>query len=158
MSRSQSKKISRSEFAQLKGVKLKTIKSYVEKGLLKTDVHLRLDLDKANKAWETIKHKEQKELSPEAEEKTLSLIEAQTQERNLKVELLKLQLAERRGELVNARETESNFFTVCRKIRDQLLELPRNVSPRLVAISDMTEISKVLNCEIERILKLLSQR
>jgi phage terminase Nu1 subunit (DNA packaging protein) len=153
-----SKKVTRSEYARLKGVKLKTVKSYVEKGLLKTDHYLRLDLDKSNQAWETIRHQEQKELSPEAEKKTLSLIDAQTKERNLKVALLELQLAERRGELVSAREVESNFFIIARKIRHQLIELPRNVSPRLVAINDMTAIEKILNSEIERILKILSRK
>lgn len=71
-------------------------------------------------------------------------------------QLAKLVLEEKKGELVRADEVRIAAFNMARKARDQLIALPERVLATVVASSDPVEVQRLLEEEIERICRELS--
>lgn len=71
-------------------------------------------------------------------------------------QLAKLELDRRRGELLRADEVRIAAFNAARRARDQLLALPERVAAILAATEDPDEIRMILNEEIERVCRELS--
>ena len=71
-------------------------------------------------------------------------------------QIAKLELDERRGNLVRADEVRLGAFNVARKTRDQLIALPERVSAILAATTDVIVVQRILEEEIERICQEIS--
>ena len=74
--------------------------------------------------------------------------EAQARKETALASLRELQLAERRGALIQRETVESEWTSVCTTIRDAMLSLPSKLASRLAAMTDELEITKYLRTEI----------
>jgi phage terminase Nu1 subunit (DNA packaging protein) len=74
--------------------------------------------------------------------------EAQARKETALASLRELQLAERRGALIQRETVESEWTSVCTTIRDAMLGLPTKLCSRLAAMTDEPEITKYLRVEI----------
>ncbi len=70
--------------------------------------------------------------------------EAQRRKETALANLRELELAERRGELVEAVQVETEWVTVCAQIRDAVLSVPEKVAAELAALNDERAVSKIL--------------
>jgi hypothetical protein len=78
-----------------------------------------------------------------------SYSDARTREKQLKVELLELDLALKRGQMVLTKDVEFAAYTQGRNIRDKMLNIPDRVCAILAAEPDETKLRNYLMKEIE---------
>lgn len=74
----------------------------------------------------------------------------------LKADLLQLQVKERTGELVEKAEVEREQFTLYRRVRDGLQNIPSRVSGIVAAELDQAKIFQILTKEIHQTLTALA--
>lgn len=72
-------------------------------------------------------------------------------------ELARLEVMQRRGELVPVVEVRAEAFNLARSIRDALLALPDRVAPMLAATSDTAQCHRLLGEELRVALRGLSE-
>jgi hypothetical protein len=75
--------------------------------------------------------------------------EVRIKEKQLKVELLELDLQLKRGQMVLTKDVEFAAFTQARKIRDKMLNIPDRISALLAAESDELKVREILVKDIE---------
>lgn len=63
-------------------------------------------------------------------------------------ELARLEVMQRRGELLPAAEVRAEAFALARAVRDALLGLPARVAPLLAATADAAQCHRLLSAEI----------
>jgi hypothetical protein len=66
-------------------------------------------------------------------------------------QLAKLDLDERKGELVRAEDVRRGAFNMARKARDQLLAIPERLAAIMAATTDREEAFRILQEEVERV-------
>lgn len=71
-------------------------------------------------------------------------------------QMAKLELDERRGELVRADDVKLGVFQMARKARDQLMGLPDRMAAIMAATTDAAEAHRLLEEEVERICREIS--
>lgn len=81
---------------------------------------------------------------------------ARAKREEAQAQLAELELEHRRGELLRVKEVRAAAYTTARQARDQLIALPDRVSAILAGVADPTEIHRILEDEIDRICKELS--
>lgn len=73
-------------------------------------------------------------------------------QQRLQADLLEMEVAEKRGELLRADQVRATVVTAATGLRTALEALPYQVAPRLAAISDEGEVRNILAAEIEVLL------
>lgn len=81
-------------------------------------------------------------------ENSVSYAKARAAREIYQAQLAKLELEQKRGELVDAEQVKADAFAMARKARDQLLSLPDRVIPRLVAAKTPKRMRPILEAEI----------
>jgi len=81
---------------------------------------------------------------------TNTYVEARTREKNLKVELLELDLQLKKGEMVLSKDVEVAAFTLGRAVRDKMLNIPDRISAIVAAEMDEMKVRGLIMGEIER--------
>lgn len=84
------------------------------------------------------------------------LAEAQKLQANYAAALKKLDLEERRGDLISKATVEKEAFEMARRVRDAILNIPNRISAELAIITDPHLITDKLNTEITAALEELS--
>lgn len=80
--------------------------------------------------------------------KSLTFAEAQRRKEQALAELRELELAVKRGELVEAAAVRAEWVTILSSIRDGMLALPAKASGRLAAMTDARLIERFLKATI----------
>jgi len=86
----------------------------------------------------------------------LSFHDARTISQRYKAALLKLELDEKTGRLVDSEQVKIAAFNRARQVRDALLNIPDRISPILAAERDQNKVSETLTQEIKTALEGLS--
>lgn len=92
-----------------------------------------------------------------AETDGLSFHDARTIAQQHKAALLKIELDEKAGRLVEAEQVKIAAFNKSRQVRDALLNIPDRISPILAAETDELRVAEILNQEIKAALEELSR-
>jgi len=88
---------------------------------------------------------------------SLTFHEARTLAQRFKAALLKLDVDERTGKLVEAEAVKKAAFDQARMVRDTLLNIPERIGAILAAESDQGKITGILTAEIRQALEGLSK-
>lgn len=67
-------------------------------------------------------------------------------------ELAELELAKKRGDLVERQRVEDTAFAIARLLRDTLMGLPTTVAPKVAAMTDAFEIEAAMRDALRRVL------
>ncbi len=78
-----------------------------------------------------------------------SYTEARTQEKNLKIELLELEVQLKKGEMVLTKDVEFAAFSAARELRDRMLNIPDRIAAIVAAEIDETKCRDILIEQIE---------
>ena len=73
-------------------------------------------------------------------------------------ELREIEIAEKRGELIDVAQMEQAWSTVGQTIRDNLLGMPDKLTPMLAAMTDKKQIRSYLMSEFQQLLTALPAR
>ncbi len=84
------------------------------------------------------------------------LVEAKTRTELLKAELLEIELAEKRGELINADDARRVSLNLARSTRNAFMALPARLAPILAPIADAAEVERLLEAEIRKVCQQLA--
>ncbi|MBT6227740.1 MAG: hypothetical protein HOI47_13925, partial [Candidatus Scalindua sp.] len=76
-----------------------------------------------------------------------------TREKLLKVELLELDVALKKGEMVLTKDVEVAAFNAAREIRDRMLNIPDRISAIVAAESNEINVRDIINEQIENELR-----
>lgn len=87
----------------------------------------------------------------------LGFHEARTLAQRYKAALLKIELDEKTGRLVDAEAVKVAAFNKARAVRDTLLNIPDRISPILAAEKDQMKVADILTREIRTALEELSR-
>jgi hypothetical protein len=75
--------------------------------------------------------------------------EARTQEKKLKIELLRLEVSLRKGAMVLTKDVEFAAFTAARELRDRMLNIPDRVAAIVAAETDEVRVRDIITESIE---------
>lgn len=84
-------------------------------------------------------------------------MDAKTRSELARAELFELELAQKRGDLVNAEAIRRATFEKARIARDALMGLPARLAPQLAAETDPAKIHDLITVEVRRICEELSR-
>jgi hypothetical protein len=82
-------------------------------------------------------------------ENNISYTEARTQEKNLKIELLELDVALKKGQMVLTEDVENAAFSAARELRDRMLNIPDRVAAIVAAETDEVKVRDYITEQIE---------
>ncbi len=85
-----------------------------------------------------------------------SVVSAVAEHKQLQAEMLRLQIARERGELVDRGEVDEAYMTAGRALRDAMLALPARVAQEIVGITDAVEVRRVLEARVREALATLA--
>ncbi len=88
-------------------------------------------------------------MSSNGERLTNSYVEARTREKQLRVEILELDLQLKRGEMVLTKDVEFVAFNAARAIRDRMLNIPDRISAIVAAESNEIKVRDIINEQFE---------
>ncbi len=155
--------ISRAEYARRRGVAPRTIGKYVQRKILPThdDKIDPVECDRLLKDYlvrplgadkikvTKVKATKRKPDPVDGDGEKLTYVEARTQEKTLKVELLELDLALKKGEMVLVKDVEFAAFTASREVRDKMLNIPDQVAAIVAAEMDELKVRELIMSAIE---------
>ena len=167
------------EYAKHRGITERSLRRYLAEGLIPEDAITRIGriiqidqakadrfLDKSVTTRNELLGKslpsrptpaEQAETVKQAGTSGLSFTEARTLAQRYKAALLKIELDEKTGRLVDAEAVRVAAFNKGRAVRDALLNIPDRISPILAAESNQQKVSDILTREIRTALEELSK-
>jgi len=87
----------------------------------------------------------------------LSFHDARTLAQRYKAALLRLELDEKTGRLVDAEQVKISAFNRARQLRDALLNIPDRTGPILAAETDEAKVSEILTHELKAALEELTR-
>jgi hypothetical protein len=164
-------KVTVSEYAKRRGIHERSVRRYLADGFIPTAAQIRegrllfIDQEMADQALS--KHATtRKELLPpskkiQAVEKAgtagLSFQDARTLTQRYKAALLRLELDEKTGRLMDVEQVKISAFNKAKAVRDTLLNIPDRISPILAAEVDPVRVSEILILELKTALEDLSQ-
>lgn len=118
------------------------------------------DIDWANNTDHTRNPNKSKAMHKGVEEKTTarkpppvhdgSFVDAKTSAARSQAELLKIELLERQGKLVDIEQVQTESFRLGRQVRDNLLNIPARVVSRMRSAVDDHEAFTILEDEIRK--------
>lgn len=161
--------ITRAEYAIRKGVAARTIGKYCQRGVIplhgdridpaEADARLEIflvDPIGSGRPDELADVTDEGTSQRKAKKNNNSYTEARTQEKNLKIELLELDVALKKGEMVLTKDVEIAAFSLAREIRDRMLNIPDRVAAIIAAESDEIVVRDILTKHIEGELQAVS--
>lgn len=86
-----------------------------------------------------------------------SFHEARTVKERYKAALLKIELDEKMGALVDSEQVKLTAYNAARQVRDALLNIPTRISAILAAESDQNRVAEILTGEIRQALEALTK-
>ncbi len=161
--------ISRAEYARRKGVAARTIGKYCQRKIIPLHDNL-IDPEEADRELAKILIKPlgsgrvsakgknggkgmdngiSNGESSNGERLTNSYVEARTREKQLRVEILELDLQLKRGEMVLTKDVEFVAFNAARAIRDRMLNIPDRISAIVAAESNEIKVRDIIIGQIE---------
>ncbi len=161
--------ITRAEYAKRKGVAARTIGKYVQKKMIPLHKN-KIDPEEADRLLAEVlvqplgsgrlttadKEDKKAEGGPEKSD-TDTYVGARTREKQLKVELLELDIQLKRGEMVLTKDVEFAAFSLARAVRDRMLNIPDRVAAILAAEHDETKVYNILIEQIENELRSIAK-
>ena len=97
------------------------------------------------------------EVTKQAGTAGLSFTEARTLSQRYRAALLKVQLDQTTGRLVDAEQVKATAFAKARAVRDALLNIPDRIAPILAAEGDAARVTEIITREIRQALEGLSK-
>lgn len=85
-----------------------------------------------------------------------SVVSAVTEHKQLQAEMLRLQIARERSELVDRGEVDAAYMTAGRALRDAMLALPARVAQEVVGMTDVVAVRRVLDARVREALDALA--
>jgi hypothetical protein len=175
-------KVTVSEYAKKRGIHERSVRRYLAEGLIPAAAQIRegrflfIDQGKADKALST-HATTRKELlgdvslppagkavpaqmvqtTEKAGTAGLSFHDARTLTQRYKAALMKIELDEKTGRLVDSEQVKVAAFNSARAVRDSLLNITDRISPILAAEKDQNRVAEILTAEIKTALEGLSQ-
>ena len=168
-------KVTVKEYAGHRGVTERQIRRYLSDGMIppaalsKKGRFILIDTDKADrildKAVLSSKVVSPRTPQPQVMERVakkggtsgLDFTEARTLKERYKAALLKIELDEKTGRLVDSEAVKVAAFNKARAVRDSLLNIPDRISPILAAEKDQMKVADILTREIRTALEELSR-
>lgn len=95
--------------------------------------------------------------SPQGNSQKESITEANRRKAVSQANMQEMAEAEKRKELVNAREVELDGFARARQLRDAILAVPDRVAPILAAETDEHTVRQALDTELRTVLRTLAE-
>ncbi len=157
--------ITRAAYAKLKGVAARTIGKYVQKKMIPLHKN-KIDPEEADLLLAKVlvlplgsgrQTTADKDKAP-AKSKVDTYVNARTREKQLKVELLELDVQLKRGEMVLTKDVEFAAFNQARAVRDRMLNIPDRVAAILAAEQDENRVHEILLEQIENELSSISTK
>ena len=169
-------KVTVEQYAKHKGIVGRSVRRYLADGMIPESAVIRegkrrifIDQEKADKSLENattrkellavekpIAEADMMTAATKAGTSGLSFHEARTLSQRYKAALLKIELEERTGKLIDAEKVKSAAFAQARTVRDALLNIPDRVSPILAAERDQLKVADLLTNEIRAALEILA--
>jgi len=100
---------------------------------------------------------QQRQTSEKAGTAGLSFHDARTLAQRYKAALLRLELDEKTGRLVDSEQVKVSAFNKARQVRDALLNIPDRISPILAAETDEAKVSEIMTHELKAALEELTR-
>jgi hypothetical protein len=165
--------ITRKEYARRKGVAPRTIGKYIQQGLIplhdnkvdpiEADMCLSEvlvePLGSGNNPTNTGKKKSVPEAINDGEgARPGTFIHARTREKEIKVEMLELDLQLKKGEMVLTKDVKVAAFTAAREVRDRMLNIPDRIAAIVAAETDEIKVRNIIMTQIEQELESLSKK
>jgi len=171
-------KVTVGEYAQHRKVTERTVRQYIAHGLLNDAVsregrRVFIDQQKADRAMSrnaTTRRELEGKVLPSRPTKAqqaktakqagtagLSFHDARTLAQRYKAALLKIELDERTGRLVDAEQVRASAFAKARAVRDSLLNIPDRIAPILAAEGDAGKVAEIITREIRQAMEELSK-
>ena len=154
--------ISRAEYARRKGVAARTIGKYCQRKIIPLHDNL-IDPEEADRELAKIlimplgsgrvRANGMSCESSNGERLINSYSEARTAEKQLRVELLELDLQLKKGEMVLTKDVELAAFNAARETRDRMLNIPDRISAIVAAESDEIKVRDIIIEQIENELR-----
>jgi hypothetical protein len=178
MTTEQRELISRAEYSRRKGVAPRTIGKYVQSGVIPThnnkidpveadeclSKHLVHPIGSQTHPKNTGKKKPRPEIADDPDSKghpdgngSGTYVGARTREKQIKVELLELELKLKKGEMVLNKDVKYAAFTAARRVRDRMLNIPDRICAIVAAERDETKVRTIILGQIEKELDSLSK-
>lgn len=163
------------EYAEKRGVTDRAVRQYMAEGLIPKKAQVRkgqrvyIDAKKADAALAEHATTRRQILgakaTPQQKEETtqkagtagLSYFDARTLAQRYKAALLKIELDEKTGRLVEAEAVKAAAFGKARAVRDALLNVPDRIAPILAAEEDPQRISEIMTTELKTALEELAR-
>ena len=153
--------ITRAEYAKRRGVAERTIGKYVQKGVIplydnklwpeeadrKLEIFLVDPLGSGRHNPDTVT--DEGASQRKKKENNITYTEARTEEKKLKIELLKLDVELKKGKMILTEDVENAAFSAAREIRDRMLNIPDRVSAIVAAESDEIKVRDYITEQIE---------
>ncbi len=168
-------KVSVKEYAGHRGVTERQIRRYLSDGMIppaalsKKGRFILIDTDKADRILDkaflsskvvsprTPRPQVMARISKKGGTSGLDFTEARTLKERYKAALLKIELDEKTGRLVDSEAVKVAAFNKARAVRDSLLNIPDRISPILAAEKDQMKVADILTREIRTALEELSK-
>ena len=169
--------ISRAEYARRKGVAPRTVGKYTQKGIIPTHGN-KIDPAEADKILAKVlvqplgsgrqkrntgknpnilvnhppvdmENLPDREPAPETGMTGNTFVDARTREKQIKVQLLELDLKLKLGQMVLVKDVEFTAFTTARHVRDKMLNIPDRICAEVAAEMDETTVRNIITAQIE---------
>lgn len=152
------------DLAKLLGVSQPAVSQMVKNGVVQVEPDGKILLEQAVDDWQSQVNVGQQRPFREKGPKTESYREqmdryhiARARREVAKAELAEIELATKRGELIDQKVTKKLLMEVFINTRDRILNVARRLAPELVGIQSETVIADKLNHELETALLSLSE-
>ena len=152
------------DLAKLMGVSQPAVSQMVKKGIVQVEPDGKILLEQAVEDWQTkVNVSQQRPLrwkGPKMEGYYRNMEryhKARARRKVAEAELAQIELAIKRGELINKQATKKVLVDAIVTTRDRILNVPRRVAPELVGIQSETVIADKLYHEMETALLSLSE-
>lgn len=144
--------------AKLMGVSQPAVSKMFKKGVVQVEPDGKILLEQAVKDWQAhVQMEKQRPFTYQGKEPRSDSIKEQVElyrraraRREIaEAALAELNLQKAEGKLIDAEATKKAFTDVAVATRDRLLALPQRVAPSLVGLGDETQVTNILNNEVQ---------
>lgn len=149
-------RLSQRAYARHRGVSHEAVRKAVNAGRIPMHEG-RIDPAEADAAWERNSDPAKRRATSESLRTNAAYAHARAERERCRAEIARLDLARRRGLLMERAEVERLAFTRGRRVRDQLLALPAQLAAVIAGTEDPATVERVLEDAIDRALETLAE-